>query len=146
MTRPRDLRSTRLNSLQRLTVPALVCLAVALFSGCSAQPLKDTKRFFQPNTPEEDLAAGIKLYRNRRYADATSSFQAAINGGLQAPDEVAAEKYLAVIACSEKRERQCRAYFTRALELNPDFDLDAAEARNPAWAPAFTGVKARQSK
>jgi hypothetical protein len=57
---------------------------------------------------------------------------------------VTANKYLAFISCVSGRDRQCRAYFRRALELNPSFELEPAEAGHPTWGPVFRNVKGRR--
>ena len=35
---------------------------------------------------------------------------------------------------------------SRALELDPKFELSAAEAGHPIWGPIFRGLKAKQPK
>ena len=119
-------------------------LALAALGGCSSRPVEDIKRIFQPNKGEAQLAAGIKSYEDGRYNPATTSFQNAIAAGLSENDEATANKYLAFVSCVQGRERQCRAYFRRALELNPAFELAPAEAGHPIWGPVFRSVKGRR--
>jgi Tfp pilus assembly protein PilF len=121
-------------------------VALGLIAGCSSRPIDDLKRMFQPSTGEPQLKAGISYFEKRRYSDATASLQSALTTGLNEPDEVTANKYLAFVSCMQRRERQCRAYFTRALELNPSFELEPSEASNPAWGPVFRSVKARSKQ
>jgi Tfp pilus assembly protein PilF len=118
----------------------LIAIAVGTLGGCSSQPMQEIKRMFQ-NKGDAELAAGIKKYEDGKYPDATTDFQNAINMGLSDADQVTANKYLAFISCVSARERQCRAYFTRALELNPAFELEASEAGHPVWGPVFRNVK-----
>jgi Tfp pilus assembly protein PilF len=125
--------------------PTLMFAAIALagLTACSSQPVQQIKSIFQ-SKGEPELAAGIRSYEDGRYAQATTSFQSAIAAGLKDSDQVVANKYLAFISCVSGRERQCRAYFRRALELNPSFELEPAEAGHPTWGPVFKSVKARR--
>ena len=130
--------------MRRLAAVLLIALAAGL-GGCSSQPMQSLKNMFKPAKGQSQLATGIKLYEDGRYKEATTSFQSAINAGLSTADEVTANKYLAFISCVSARERQCRAYFTRALELDPSFNLEPAEAGHPIWGPVFRSVKARRA-
>ena len=128
----------------RLTCYTLsVLIGLALLAGCSSQPVQQIKGIFQ-SKGEPELQTGIKLYEDGRYKEALTSFQGALSSGLRADDQVIANKYLAFISCVSGRERQCRAYFSRALELNPSFELEPAEAGHPIWGPVFRSVKARR--
>ena len=128
----------------RLTCYTLsVLIGLASLAGCSSQPVQQIKGIFQ-SKGEPDLQSGIKLYEDGRYKEALTSFQGALSAGLRADDQVTANKYLAFISCVSGRERQCRAYFSRALELNPSFELEPAEAGHPIWGPVFRSVKARR--
>lgn len=119
-------------------------LGLTAIAGCSSPPVQQIKSLFQ-SKGEPQLEAGIKLYEDGRYPQAMTSFQAALNAGLTNPQQVVANKYLAFISCVSGRERQCRSYFRRALELDPSFDLEPAEAGHPTWGPVFRSVKARRS-
>jgi hypothetical protein len=124
----------------RYTVVVLIGLAA--LAGCTS-PVREIKSIFQAKG-EPQLQSGIKLYEDGKYKDAMTSFQGALSAGLGPNDQVIANKYLAFISCVSGRERQCRAYFSRALELNPSFDLEPAEAGHPIWGPVFRSVKARR--
>lgn len=129
--------------LIRYTVVVLIALvSVGTLSGC-ASPIRDIKNIFQ-SKGEPQLRSGIKLYEDGRHNEALTSLQSAVSTGLGTDDEVTANKYMAFISCALKRERQCRAYFSRALELNPSFDLEPAEAGHPTWGPVFRNVKSRR--
>ena len=121
----------------------LILIALATLGGCSSQPVQDFKRIFQTKG-EPELAAGIKNYEDGRYSQATVNFQNALDAGLSDADQVKANKYLAFISCVSGRDRQCRAYFRRALELNPNFELEPSEAGHPTWGPVFRSVKGRK--
>jgi Tfp pilus assembly protein PilF len=128
----------------RRLLPVLFIVLAAALAGCSSRPVQQVRSIFQPSKGEAQLKSGIKLYDDGRYREATTSFQGAINAGLSTADEVTANKYLAFISCVSSRERQCRAYFTRAFELDPSFNLEPAEAGHPIWGPVFRSVKARR--
>jgi Tfp pilus assembly protein PilF len=125
-------------------VLVFVLCAVAL-GGCSTQPVQDFKRLFDKGG-KSDLQAGIKNYEDGKYAPATENFQKALDTGLSEADQVTANKYLAFISCVSGRDRQCRAYFRRALELNPSFELEPSEAGHPLWGPVFRSVKNQSQK
>jgi Tfp pilus assembly protein PilF len=120
-----------------------IFIAAASLTACSSQPVQQIKTIFQ-SKGEAQLAAGIRQYEDGRYSQATTSLQGALSAGLNESDQVAANKYLAFISCVSNRERQCRAYFRRALELNPSFELEPAEAGHPMWGPVFKSIKARR--
>ena len=121
-----------------------ICLIIAVLAlaGC-AEPVREIKSIFQ-SKGEPQLQAGVRQYEDGKYAAATTSLQNALAAGLSDTDQVTANKYLAFIACTQGRERQCRAYFRRALELNPSFELEPAEAGHPMWGPVFKNVKGRR--
>lgn len=121
----------------------VLMIGFAALGGCASQPVQDLKRLFQTKG-EPELAAGIKNYEDGKYAPATVNFQSALDVGLSEADQVKANKYLAFISCVSGRDRQCRAYFRRALELNPNFELEASEAGHPTWGPVFRSVKGRK--
>lgn len=118
-------------------------LGLTALAGCSSPPVQQIKGIFQ-SKGEPQLEAGIKLYEDGRYPQAMTSFQSALNAGLSNSQQVIANKYLAFISCVSGRDRQCRSYFRRALELDPSFDLEPAEAGHPTWGPVFRSVKARR--
>jgi tetratricopeptide (TPR) repeat protein len=134
-----------------------------LLAGCSTEPMRDLQRsvedFFRKDEPapsavgkeaapaprndgEALLRAGISHYENGRYDESARSLRIALKRGLPKPDQVAAHKYLAFIQCAAGREAQCRDEFQRALRIDPNFELTAAEAGHPVWGPVFRSVKA----
>ncbi len=127
---------------------AAVALAVAalVLAGCQIEPFRtigaDFKRAFSRTSGGPALEAGIKQYEEGRYAEAEKQLRAAIGGGLSAPDEVRAHKYLAFIHCISERLASCREEFRRALRIDPGMELSAAEAGHPSWGPVFRAVKA----
>ena len=118
-------------------------LALAALAGCASGPIKEISRVFE-SKGDPQLRSGIKLYEDGRYAQAEKNFEQSLNSGLGDSGKVTAHKYLAFIHCATKRERQCRGHFASALEIDPGFELDAAEAGHPMWGPVFRSVKARR--
>jgi Tfp pilus assembly protein PilF len=119
----------------------VMCVALAALSGCASDPIKEIQTVFR-GKGDPLLQAGIKFYEDGRYAQAQKNFEMALNAGLSDSGKVAAHKYLAFIHCVSKRERQCRGHFVSALEINPNFELEPAEAGHPMWGPVFRSVKA----
>ena len=95
------------------------------------------------NKGQHELQKGIESYEEGAYKTATKQFQAALDLGLDARgDQATAHKYLAFITCVLGREKACRDEFRKALEADPAFALEPAEAGHPIWAPVFRRVKA----
>jgi len=119
---------------------AVLFIGVAALAGCAEGPVKEISRIFE-RKGEPQLKAGIKNYDDGRLPQAQANFQNALAAGLNNSDQVTAHKYLAFIHCASSRERQCRAHFRSALELDPAFELQPAEAGHPMWGPVFRSVK-----
>lgn len=118
----------------------IVLFAIAGLAGCASDPVREFTRLFD-RKGEAQLKQGIKDYEDGRLRQASANFQGALDAGLEQGDQVTAHKYLAFIHCVSKRERQCRAHFRTALELNPAFELGPAEAGHPMWGPVFRSAK-----
>ena len=117
-----------------------VLLTAVVVAGCTTQPVRELSRIFEQKG-DAQLKQGIKDYEDGKLQQASANFQAALDAGLSKDDEVTAHKYLAFIYCVTKRDRQCRAHFRIALELNPNFELTPAEAGHPMWGPVFRSAK-----
>ncbi|MBI2312190.1 MAG: TssQ family T6SS-associated lipoprotein [Betaproteobacteria bacterium] len=116
---------------------------IVLFAGCTTGPLKDVSlpSPFQSKA-EQTLAEGVKQYEDGHYRESQANLQSALDQGLPGrADQVKAHKYLAFIHCASNREKQCRDEFRKALDVNPAFELTAAEAGHPVWGPVFRSVK-----
>ena len=122
----------------------ILILATLLATGCQTGPLKNfgATRFAGNSYLEE----GVENYEEGNYRVAKRRLQFALEEGLSRPDRVKAHKYLAFIACVSSQQLTCREEFAIALELDPKFELDAAEAGHPIWGPMFKSVKAKQPK
>jgi Tfp pilus assembly protein PilF len=118
----------------------VLLLAAIASSGCSSGPVREFQRLFE-DKGEAQLKQGIKDYEDGRLTQASANFQSALDAGLKEAEQVTAHKYLAFIHCVSKRERQCRAHFRTALEIDPSFELTPAEAGHPMWGPVFRKAK-----
>lgn len=122
------------------TLP-LLFLVIALFSGCTSGPFRDLS--FR-TAGSGYLEEGVRNYEEGNYRTAARRMQFALEEGLSRPDRVKAHKYLAFIACVSGQQLTCREEFGIALELDPAFELDAAEIGHPIWGPVYRSVKGKQ--
>jgi len=126
----------------------LLLAAAALLAGCESAPIKELRQafsdLFQEQKGEADFNAGIKSYENGNYRESARQLQSGLDLGLNKSNQVQAHKYLAFIHCVSGRQTQCRNEFRKALEVDPDFVLQPAEAGHPLWGPVFTSVKSRR--
>jgi len=126
----------------------LLLAAAALLAGCESAPIKAMQQtfsdLFQGQMGEADFNAGVKSYENANYKESARQLQSALDLGLNKSNQVHAHKYLAFINCVSGRPTQCRNEFRKALDADPDFVLQPAEAGHPLWGPVFTSVKARR--
>ncbi len=96
---------------------------------------------------EQELVKGIKSYEDGDYKSAARQLQAALNFGLAGrAEQVKAHKYLAFINCVSSRIPACRDEFRKAFAIDPQFELEPAEAGHPIWGPVFRSVKAEAAK
>jgi Tfp pilus assembly protein PilF len=130
-------------SAYRRLAPLLICITLA---GCASELSRDTVWIFQSQTKaERRMIVGIDFYEDGDYAMAIQLLQSSLDEGLRKiSDQTKAHKYLAFIHCASGRERQCREEFGKALEIDPAFNLDPAEAGHPIWGLAFRSVKTRK--
>lgn len=121
--------------------PATVVKAVPSPVQATAQPEPELT-----NPPENLVAAGITAYENGNYPEAETKFHAALGSRVGAADQITAHKHLAFIACASKKRSTCEDHFRKALSIDRNFRLSAAEAGHPAWGPVFKKVKAEAAK
>jgi Tfp pilus assembly protein PilF len=97
------------------------------------------------NTPtDKKLNYGVLSFEEGNYQASTMALQGVLETALSGkPEQVKAYKYLAFIQCVSGREAMCRDYFKKALEIDPNFNLDTAEAGHPIWGPVFRSVKSK---
>jgi len=125
-------------------------LALLLISGCQGvHPFScDATQARGAGTPtDKKLNYGVLSYEEGNYQASITALQGVLDTGLSGkPEQVKAYKYLAFIQCVSGREAMCRDYFKKALEIDPNFTLDSAEAGHPIWGPAFRSVKSKFPK
>jgi tetratricopeptide (TPR) repeat protein len=97
------------------------------------------------STRAAELLAGIKAYDDGKYAESGKVLRSALPS-LNKSDQVQAHKYLGFIECSLGRKTQCRMEFTRALKIDPGFELEPSEAGHPLWGPVFRSVKQKSQQ
>ena len=135
------------------SVAALLLAAAALLAGCAptatppspaTAPVPQVSDAELRDRAKQNLAQGIDLYRAGKYPEATRSLRGALEyGQLTRPEQGSAHKYLAFIHCVSGREADCGDEFGKALEIDPAFDLTAAEAGHPIWGPVYSRVRAQ---
>jgi Tfp pilus assembly protein PilF len=124
-----------------------------LLAGCQSEPMRafksdvqlvtsDIKGLFGGNKGDAALAAGLRQYEDGNYAEAAKQLHSAIEQGLSSANRVNAHKHLAFIHCVSGRTGSCREEFRKALAIDPNLQLSAAEAGHPTWGPVFRAVKA----
>ena len=89
----------------------------------------------------------VMLRYDEHDLEAAKLCRAMLDLGLEARgDRAMAHKYLAFIVCVRGREKACRDQFRKALEADPSFELEPAEAGNPIWRAALRNAKAERAK
>jgi hypothetical protein len=111
-----------------------------------APPKPQPPQTLTPSKGEQALEMGVKSYEDGEYKTAAKQLQTALDLGLEAKrDQAKAHKYLAFINCVSGREKSCRDEFHKALDADPKFDLEPAEAGHPVWGPVLRSVKAERA-
>ena len=118
-------------------------LMATMMTGCAGGFGGFKDLHLQESRGRKMLNDGIKHYEESEYRVAKKTIQFALEEGLATDERVKAHKYLAFIACVSGQQGSCREEFGIALELNPKFDLDPAEAGHPIWGPVFRAVKSK---
>lgn len=123
-----------------------ILLVATLASACSSGPVRDIGLDkLSPRKAEQELSAGLKSYDNGQYPLAAKQLQDALTSELTfKSDRITAYKHLAFIYCITDRKKQCRAMFKEALDIDPEFQLSAAEVGHPLWGPVFREAQAEQ--
>ncbi len=131
--------------IQKVILGLLIGLVL---SGCQSMNPFSCNASRAANTPtDKKLNYGVLSYEEGNYQASITALQGVLETGLSGkPEQVKAYKYLAFIQCVSGREAMCRDYFKKALEIDPGFNLDSAEAGHPIWGPIFRSVKSKHSK
>ncbi len=104
-------------------------------------------RLFGKSVAERNLDTGVKEYEEGNYMSSMNALQSVLETKLaDNGDKLNAYKYLAFIHCISGREKLCKDYFRKVLEINPHFELSPAETGHPIWGPAFRSVKGKSGK
>ncbi len=122
----------------------LIVVTLAWLGACSTEPGRKIQDFLSPSQGRATLEAGLKQYDDGDYADSAKSISQALELGLKDNEKVDAYKHLAFIDCASRRERQCREQFRKALAIDPNLELEPAEAGHPIWGPIFRSLKSSQ--
>ncbi len=117
-----------------------IALAGLLLTACTTGPFAGFSLVRNAGLPY--LEEGIHQYEEGNYRVAARRLQFALEEGLPLAERVSAHKYLAFIACVSGQQLTCREEFAIAFELDPAFELAAAEAGHPIWGPIYKSVKA----
>ena len=126
-------------------------LALLIMSGCQSLgtccACDSTQTRGAGTVTDKKLNYGVLSYEEGNYQASITALQGVLDTALSGkPEQVKAYKYLAFIQCVSGRETMCRDYFKKALEIDPNFNLDIAEAGHPIWGPAFRSVKSKLTK
>lgn len=123
---------------------AAAILACMLLGACADGTFRDFH--LGRHGGESYLEEGLRQYEDGNYRVAARRLQFGLEEGLSRADRVMAHKYLAFIACISGQQMTCREEFAIALDLDPKFELDSAEAGHPIWGPVFKSVKASKKQ
>ena len=101
---------------------------------------------FGPVLPEPSEPVFHAAWEGRVLANviATQALRDALRVGLGPGGQILAHKHLAFAYCVTNREKQCRSEFRSALSIDPNFELEPAEAGHPLWGPIYREVKAQR--
>ncbi len=129
----------------------LVGLSTLFFTGCNVVSTCDDGgggiRLFGKDQVEQKLEIAVKEYEEGNYVTSTNSLEAVLaTKTASRAQKIRANKYMAFISCISSHEKSCREYFKNILEINPDFNLSAAEVGHPIWGPVFQSVKSKMVK
>jgi hypothetical protein len=112
----------------------------------AASPNPQPPRVLTPSKSEQELERGVKSYEDGEYKASGRQLQIALDLGLDVKrDQAKAHKYLAFINCVTGREKKCRDEFNKALDADPKFGLEPAEAGHPIWGPVLRTIKAERA-
>jgi len=135
----------------RMSRSIRLAVAMAVLAGC-AQLGKSPEQSGVPQfsdtqlrqKAQDSLALGLRQYQQGEYDSAQKNLSASLDYGLLSKTEQStALKHRAFIHCISGRKQQCADDFRKALEIDPAFDLTAAEAGHPIWGPVYRNVRAQ---
>lgn len=135
----------------RMRIGFLAGLVLLLMSGCqstlSSYGCDSSQTRGAGTVADKKLNYGVLSFEEGNYQASTVALQGVLETGVSGKAEkVMAYKYLAFIQCVSGHEPLCRDYFKKLLEIDPNFNLDTAEAGHPIWGPVFRSVKGKATK
>lgn len=101
------------------------------------------KEFLQMQySGEEWFKEGQQLYLERKYTEALTAFDSALNKkDLSKENQMLAYKYQAFIYALQKQPEKAKTAFRKAFTLSKKFQLDKSEYGNPVWTPLYEEIK-----
>ena len=127
----------------RAAAQTCVWALVVLLGACAQAPVAQPSEALglmdiSERPAEKALLAGLRSYDDAQYAEAEKHFNEALKANLaSAKDRAAAQKHLAFIYCTSRREALCEAAFRAARSALPTFALSKSEAGHPLWGPVY---------
>ena len=147
------MKSESRRSVRRPPAAASVLAFALLLGGCAtvqdwAESIGGSAGASADSTSVADpgrhrLVEGVERYDAGDFVGAIRALNAPEIAQSSRATRVEAGKYLAFSYCVTNRRTLCRKTFDRVLAIDPDFDLQPAEAGHPLWGPVF--VQARKA-
>jgi len=122
--------STAKTLFMHATLIASICFALG---GCKTTQQKP----IQLTPAQIKMDAGKASFQNGEYGAAEVNFLDASIWQGDKTYQVESLKHLAFIYCVTDRITLCRHSFYKAIQLDPGFELTAAESTHPLWGPEF---------
>jgi hypothetical protein len=126
-------------TLRWSTLPFLVVFLAACAQAPVVKPPEPLGLMDITERPaERALLSGLRAYDDGQYADAERHLNDALKAGLvSVKDRAAAQKHLAFVYCTSRREALCELAFKAARAAYPAFALSKSEAGHPVWGPVY---------
>lgn len=128
---------------KKLTLLFCSVATVTLLSACGSSSKQAKAPLYTP-TEEILLQQFESTYHDGKYNALIRQIRETPEtelGGIAFRSE--ALKYKAFSECMVRQRTNCRNTFRKLLEINPEFNLTAAEANHPSWGTTFEAEKKR---
>lgn len=120
-------------------VPIVLALSIPVLAGCSS---------FSPQqrTATETVQNARSAYSSGDYSRTIQllSHASEIDRSDRAT-QIEAHKLMAFSYCVTGKVLSCRAEFRKILDIDPRFELSAAERGHPTWGPAFEAARRQRA-